>query len=266
MSKIAYLEQAGARIGYRDDGEGAPVILVHGTGGDGEANFAGLMPHLRGRRVLRPDYAGSGLTQDPAETLTLDRLAGQIAAVADHAGLATFDLVGFSLGAAVAARYAAGHPERVGRLVLIGGFTAGSDPRAQLQFRHWADLARRDPAALARLMLLTGFGHGFLAGIEDMDAVVSNMVASSNWDGIARQSELDLKVDISDDLGAIRARTLVLGNRFDQMVDPEASQVLARGIADATLDWIAGPHLALMETPDVVAARINLHLAASGEA
>ncbi|MFC7705602.1 alpha/beta fold hydrolase [Plastorhodobacter daqingensis] len=102
-------------------------------------------------------------------------------------------------------------------------------------------------------MLLTGFSHVFLSGIGDIEAVVSDMVRRSNWQGVARQSELDLRVDVSGDLGAIKAETLVLGNLYDQMVDPAASRALARGITDAALAWIEGPHLALMETPEAVA-------------
>lgn len=253
MSKIEYLQHDSTRIGYREDGEGQPLVLVHGTGGDGDANFSGLMPYLSDRRIIRPDYAGARLTDDPVEDLTLDRLAGQVLAAADHAGVETFDLLGFSLGAAVATRLAAQQPDRVERLVLVGGFVCGDDPRSQLQFRHWADLARRDPASLARLMLLTGFSHAFLAGIGDMGSVVAEMVASSNWSGIARQAELDLQVDVSGDLADVRAHTLVLGNQHDQMVDPKASIALADGIGCATLDWIDGPHLALMETPKPVA-------------
>lgn len=257
MSKIAYLQHDGACIGYRDDGEGRPLVLVHGTGGNGEVNFSGLMPYLSNRRVIRPDYAGSGLTDDPVETLTLDRLAGQVLAAVDHAGVETFDLLGFSLGAAVAVRLASRQPKRVERLSLIGGFVSGADPRSQLQFRHWADLAGRDPASLARLMLLTGFSHAFLAGINDMEAVVSEMVASSNWVGITRQAELNLQVDVSSDLADIRAHTLVLSNQQDQMVDPKASFALADGIRRTTLDWIDGPHLALMETPKPVAGLLK---------
>ena len=107
MSKIEYLHHDGARIGYRDDGKGRPIVLIHGTGGDGEANFAGLMPYLSDRRVIRPDYAGSGLTDDPTEVLSLDRLVDQVLAAVAHAGAGTFDLLGFSLGAAVATRLAA---------------------------------------------------------------------------------------------------------------------------------------------------------------
>ncbi|RIA00603.1 alpha/beta fold hydrolase [Cereibacter sphaeroides] len=261
MSKIEYVHHNGARVGYRDDGAGKPLILVHGTGGDGEANFEGLLPHLSRRRLLRPDYAGSGLTEDPTEVLTLDHLVQQVIAAADHAGIDRFDLAGFSLGSAVAVRLAALHSGRVDRLVLIGGFVHASDPRSRLQFGLWADLARRDPATLARLMMLTGFSRAFLAGVADMEAVVSDMVSGGNWEGVALQAELDLRVDVSPDLSLIRAPTLVIGNRCDQMVDPAASTTLAAGIAGATLAWLEGPHLALMERPEAAAELLLRHLA-----
>ena len=260
MSRIERFNHNGAVLGYRADGAGRPIVLVHGTGGDGAANFEGLMPYLADRFVLRPDYAGSGMTEDPTEVLTLDHLVAQVIAAADHAGLDAFDLLGFSLGSAVAIRLAAVHPDRVDKLVLIGGFISGSDPRSQLQFEHWAHLARTAPDALARLMLLTGFSHDYLSAAGDLNAVLDDMDAGSNWEGIARQAELDLKVDVSSDLGLVKARTLVVGNRYDQMVDPAASKMLADGIEGAALAWIEGPHLALMEIPNVVGILLQNHL------
>ncbi|APZ51316.1 alpha/beta fold hydrolase [Salipiger abyssi] len=264
MSKIEYVQADGARIGYRDDGDGPALVLVHGTGGDGEDNWGEVLRGLPGRRILRSDYAGSGLTEDATERLTLDRLADQVLAAADHAGVETFDLAGFSLGAAVALRIAARHPDRVRRLVSLGGFVTGGDPRSRLQFDHWVELAGRDREALARLILLTGFSADFVAGMGDLDAVVAQMVEVTHWEGMARQAMLDKIVDVSADLAAIRAPTLVLGNRHDQMVPPSASVALAAGIAGARLGWIDGPHLSPMECPEAVAAAIAGFLGASG--
>ena len=253
MTKIEYFNHCNAAIGYRDKGEGPALVLIHGTGGDGEANWSGVAESLSGRRILRPDYAGSGLTKDPATHLTLDHIADQVLAAVNHAGVATFDLAGFSLGAAVAIRIAARHPERVTSLVSLGGFANGGDPRSLMMFDHWIDLARRDPGALARLMLLSGFTPEYVAGMGDLDVVVSAMIDTMNWTGVALQAELDKSVDITADLNAVTARTLVLGNRRDQMVAPSASITLAEGIAGARLDWIDGPHLSPMEMPETVA-------------
>lgn len=104
MGGTHFTEHDGARIGYRDDGAGPALVLLHGTGGDGDANWSGVLAGLDGRRVIRPDYAGSGLTTDDTAPLSVDRLAAQVLAAVDHAGVDGFDLVGFSLGAALARR------------------------------------------------------------------------------------------------------------------------------------------------------------------
>ena len=138
--------------------------------------------------------------------------------------------------------------------------TDGNGDRRRSRRIDRADHIRADPDALARLMILTGFSHDFLSGLGDLDAIVRDMVDGSNWDGIARQAELDLRVDISEDLRLVKAPTLVLGNRYDQMVDPAASATIADAIEGADLRWIEGPHLALMEQPSVIGALINDYL------
>ncbi|TYC54142.1 alpha/beta hydrolase [Rhodobacterales bacterium] len=260
MSKIEHFQSGKATIGYRDEGEGPALVLVHGTGGDGAANWDLVVPHIKGRRILRPDYAGSGLTEDTTRTLTLDHLADQVLAAMDHAGIETCDLAGFSLGAAVAVRIAARNPGRIENLILLGGFASGADPRSRLQFDLWIELAERDRQTLARLLLLTGFSADHVAKMENLDEVVSQMVEFTNWEGMVRQAKLDSEIDVSADLASVTGRTLVLGNRQDQMVPPSASEELAAGIADARLGWIDGPHLSPMECPAEVAAAVSAFL------
>ena len=83
-------------------------MLVHGTGGAAATNWAHLMEAFADgrRRVIALDLSGSGDTTDDGDPLTLDRLAAQVHAVVDAAGGRPFDLLGFSLGACVAAHLA----------------------------------------------------------------------------------------------------------------------------------------------------------------
>ena len=58
-----YAKHDGARIAWRRDGQGPALVLVHGTGGDGESNWAGVLDRFTPDwTVIRPDYAGSGAT------------------------------------------------------------------------------------------------------------------------------------------------------------------------------------------------------------
>lgn len=256
---MRFTESDGLRVGYRQDGQGPAIVLVHGTGGDGASNWDQVAKDLaRDFTVLRPDYSGSGQTGDDDRPLTVARLARQVLAAMDEAGQDRVCLVGFSLGAAIAARIAADHPERVGQLVLIAGF-AQLDARLALQFGLWRDLIGSDRAAMARLVLLTGFSPAALSlwGEAAVEQAVDDMVKTQNWAGMARQVDLDLRLDVSDAPTRITAPTLVIGGALDHMVPPAHAQGLAAAIAGARYLELPTGHLAPMERPDLVAAAIR---------
>jgi pimeloyl-ACP methyl ester carboxylesterase/DNA-binding CsgD family transcriptional regulator len=73
-------------------------------------------------RYVTYDTRGCGLSQRHVEEISLEAWICDLETVVDALGLATFPLLGISSGAAIALAYAARHPERVSRLVLLGGF------------------------------------------------------------------------------------------------------------------------------------------------
>ncbi|GED99852.1 3-oxoadipate enol-lactonase [Gordonia spumicola] len=95
-----------------------PVVLVHGMGGDRSTwrMFAGEL-RSRGRTVVSFDLRGHGRT-GPGDSYRLGDFRDDLAAVVDHLGVDRVDLVGHSLGAHTALRYAMAEPGRVRRMVL----------------------------------------------------------------------------------------------------------------------------------------------------
>lgn len=226
----------GLRIAYRRDGAGPALVLVHGTGGDSLGNWDGVTGDLAAdHTVIRPDYSGSGETEDDGRPLSVETFAAQVLAAVDHAGFARFALVGFSLGAAVALQIAADHPDRVSALVLIAGFAA-PDPRLRLQFELWRELIASDRAAMARLVLLTGFSPQALSswGDEGVGQALRDTIDGQNWPGMARQTEVDLALDVSPAIARISAPTLAIGCSHDHMVPPAHSRALAAAIPGAS--------------------------------
>lgn len=110
------------RLRYRVEGRGPAVVLLHGFAGrleNMDRLAAALMP---GSRVIRMDLRGFGESDRPHEASRYGlNLANDVIALLDHLGERRADVVGFSLGAAVAAKVAARRPDRVRRLVLLGG-------------------------------------------------------------------------------------------------------------------------------------------------
>ncbi len=134
----------GATVHYTTTGAGPGLVMVAGTGLDSQINYGHLVPAFAERRtVVLPDYAGSGATVEPSGPLEVDVLAGQIAAVAERSADGPVDLLGYSLGAVVAAAVAATHTHLVRRLVLVAGWPGPDDARQQLAFDLWQRLERR---------------------------------------------------------------------------------------------------------------------------
>lgn len=246
------IEVSGATVSYRVDGSGQGLVLVSGTGGTLQSNWDHLIDALAPHRtVVRVDYSGSGETRDSHEILSVEILAEQVVAAAKASGAEPFDLVGYSLGASVAIHIAAQYPERVRSLVLLAGFASAEDSRLQLQSGLWLDLIRLDPRAFARLVLLTGFSPAFLSQLDEQQIGewVEAICTVNRWDGIARQIDLDRRLDVRAQLPRIAAPTLVIGCAQDQMVPVEHSRALAAAIPGAHYAQLDSGHLAPFERP-----------------
>ena len=98
------------------------IILIHGFARSGEFWF-NMVPYLaRFYRVICPDLRGLGQStplHDPARALSLSAYIGDIEAVADHAGAATFHLVGEAIGGAITLIFAAERPQRLRTLSVL---------------------------------------------------------------------------------------------------------------------------------------------------
>lgn len=242
----------GAGVEYYVDGQGPPLVLIHGTGGDAVSNWRFVVDRLsRNWTIIRPNYSGSGGTRDDGRPLTLDYLAGQVLAAARHAGADGFHLVGFSLGAAVAARLAARHPEHVRALVLLAGL-ARADARLKLEFELWKTLIRTDRRAMMQLILLTGFSPDYISALGEhaLGNAVEEALPYINWDGMLRQTELDLVADVTADLRRIVAPTLSIGCTHDHMVPPSHARGLAAEISGASYAELPTGHISVEENAE----------------
>lgn len=169
----------GVQIAFFDQGEGEPIVLVHGFASTKEVNWIvpGWVATLTraGRRVIALDNRGHGASAklyDPAAYRSA-MMAEDVRALIDHLGLPRADVMGYSMGARISAFLALANPKRV-RSVVLGGLGMGlingvgdperiaqaleapsladvTDPGAR-QFRSFAEQTRSDLRALAACM------------------------------------------------------------------------------------------------------------------
>jgi len=123
---MPHFEHDGVEIAFLDEGEGEPIVLVHGFASTAQVNwvYPGWVTTLTGagRRVIALDnrgHGGSGKLYDPAAYHSA-LMAEDVRALLDHLGLMRADVMGYSMGARITAFFALAHPERIGRAVLGG--------------------------------------------------------------------------------------------------------------------------------------------------
>jgi haloalkane dehalogenase len=131
------LEFEGYRMHYVDEGEGEPVLLLHGEP-TWSYLWRNIVPQLPGRKIA-PDLIGFGRSDKPEEIgwYSYDRHVASIATLVDALDLRDLTLVVHDWGGPIGLRYAVEHPDRVARLVVlntaIGGGRAPSE--TWLRFR-----------------------------------------------------------------------------------------------------------------------------------
>ena len=114
-----YAPVNGLELYYEVNGEGDPLILLHGGVGAIEM-FGEVLPMLAGgRQVIGVDLQAHGRTADVDRPMTFEAMADDVGALIGHLGFEKADVMGYSLGGGVALQTAIRHPEAVRKLVVV---------------------------------------------------------------------------------------------------------------------------------------------------
>lgn len=127
-------EVEGVRLRVVSEGEGEPVLILHGFTGSAES-MEGVSDRLRAHfRVHRVDLVGHGQSESPsnAEAFTMPQCVAQLHALLGALDLPRVSVIGYSMGGRAALSLAVAHPDRIRRLVLVGASPglAGAEERA----------------------------------------------------------------------------------------------------------------------------------------
>lgn len=220
-----YADAAGWRVRYVRAGQGPPLVLLHGFASS-MYTWSEVLPALaREHDVVALDFPGHGGSEVRPELSADDwvRVAG---ALADGLGLGRFDLVGHSLGGAVACVTTAQRPAQVRRLALIdaAGFNLAPGERPALlrvlgavpaRVFEWLPLRR--PAI--RLGLRQVFHDDARLTPERVDEYVAPLIRPGASAAVRSLLGSRDRLGVPALVGEIRAPTLVLWGRHDRWID-----------------------------------------------
>lgn len=235
------------QVHYNDLGEGAEtVVMLHGSGpgASGWANFnRNLEPLLAaGYRVVLLDCPGWSKS-DPivCRGSRSDLNATALKGLLDVLGLERVHILGNSMGGHSAVAFALSYPQRVGKLVLMGGGTGGASPFVPMptegiklinalyreptidNLKKMMNVFVYDPSDLTEALFQTRLDN-MLSRRDHLDNFVASLAANPKQ-----------FPDFGARLGEIKARTLVVWGRNDRFVPMDVGLRLIAGIADAEL-------------------------------
>jgi pimeloyl-ACP methyl ester carboxylesterase/AraC-like DNA-binding protein len=260
--EIRYCAAAdGTRLAYATTGDGFPIVKAPSWMSHLEvdpvspAHGHWVTECTRHNRFIRSDMRGFGLSEWEPRSLDFDHMVADLETVIDDAGVETCDLIGLTHGGTVAMAYAARHPERVRKLVVVNGFAAGWRVRADPEEIAWREslmeMNRRQPAfrrSLLGEMFITLYYPS--AGQQLIDWHNENFRKLGPAKNMEPVIDLVSRIDIRDELKKIRAPTLFFHCRLDGNVPLVAGRQAADGIAGARfVELDSANHFVLADEP-----------------
>ena len=202
---------------------------------------------------VRYDERGCGMTDWDVEELSLERWTDDLEAVVNAAVPAgAVALLGISQGAAACIAYAVRHPERVSRIVLYGGYALGYYQRgisdAAREYRAIIEAVRvgwgKENPAFRQLFTSRFLPEGTQEQVSWFNELCRK---TTSPEMAARLMEARANLNVVDLLSQVRAPTLVIHARDDNVVPISAGRFLASAIPDAQFVELPGKNHVLLE-------------------
>ena len=251
------VDVAGVRLHVRDSGpkDASAVILLHGFGASLHTWEAWAQDLAKDHRVIRFDLPGSGLSSpDPTGIYTDARSMQLLVALMDQRGVARAAIVGNSIGGRLAWTFAATHPERVSKLVLVSpdgfaspGFDYGKVPEVSPMLKLMRYVL---PKALLRMSLAPAYADPQVMTDDLATRYHDLMLAPGARDALMARMAQTTLVDPVPLLQRIEAPTLLLWGQQDAMIPFGNSADYLKAIRGARLVPVPGVgHLPQEEAP-----------------
>lgn len=248
---------AGARMHVRDSGprSGPTVIMIHGFGASLHT-WEPWAEMLQDRfRVIRLDLPGSGLSSpDPTGRYDDGRTMELLIALMDQLGVTKTALIGNSIGGRISWRFAAEHPGRVSKLVLIApdgyashGFVYDQAPKVPVTLRAMRYIL---PKPLLRMSLVPAYGNPSTLTPALMDRYHDLMLAPGSRAALLARMEQTILVDPEPLLRRIEVPVLLVWGVKDAMIPVANAADYQRALPAAELVTFADlGHLPHEEAP-----------------
>ena len=246
----------GIKIAYGVRGAGPPLVLIMGYRLSSLAWPLDFVEALAARfTVILFDNRGTGTSDKPTFGYEIANMAKDVGGLLDHLEIARANILGYSMGGAIAQDFVRQFPDRVLGLVLCATMCGG--PRAVYAspsvVRVMRELDGLKPEEIARRIWSVTYSPGYLENHQKLaeDQMRREIAAPTPLHAADLQYQALAEFDCSKALPDVKAPTLVLTGDLDQLVSPQNSKFIASLIPGASLIVIPGcGHRMMWEATD----------------
>lgn len=259
-----YVDAAGQRIGFRREGAGPPLVLLHGAVADSRVWRVELESFADVFTVVAWDAPGCGGSADPPPDFRMADFADALADLLDALDLAPAHVLGHSWGSTLALELYLRRPSAVRSLILVGAYAgwAGSLPASEVQRRlqfalQVADLGRHafDPRSMRGL-----FSD---AMPPERAEELASIMRDARPAGTRAMAKALAETDLRDALPTIGVPTLVVCGDADERSPLNVGRKLQSAIPGSTLAVLSGlGHECYLESADTFDAEVRRFLLA----
>ncbi len=237
------------RMAVEIEGEGEPVVMIHGLGGTSNT-FTPLLGALTRHRTIRFDLPGSGRSHRVEGPLSLQLFLERTLLVMQRAEVERVHVVAHSMGTIVAAHLAATEPGKVASLALFGPLLAPPEPaRAAIRARA-AEARKGDMQPIADALLQSSVSAETRARRPTAAAFVRESLMRQDPEGYARSCEALAEMQPAE-TSRIECPALLVTGDEDVVAPPQAVRMMGERIAGSRVEVLRGcGHWTPVEKPE----------------
>jgi 3-oxoadipate enol-lactonase len=254
------MSEIGLMASFEDSPADAPVLVLGPSLGTSRKVWDGQVAALGSRfRLLRFELPGHGGAGSPEPPYSITDLGLGVLDLLDEFGVERAAYCGVSLGGMIGMWLAAQFPDRIDSLGLV--CTSAYLPPAESWQSRASLVLSAGLAPVVEASLGRWFTPEFATSAPDVVAGFGDELRWTNSTGYAGCCLAIAEMDLRADLAKIKAPTLVISGGRDPSTPPSHGRVIADGIEGARLLVVDdAAHLALVSSPEVVAAALLEHL------
>lgn len=220
---------------YKVEGSGETIVFIHGLS-DNLTYWEFLTSNLRhDYQVVRFDLRGHGQTELGDDEISIGTYVEDLHDLLNDLNIDKINLIGFSMGGAVAHEFTVRYPDIVSSLVLMACFY-GADEHSEIIFNQWRDALKigfnEFYDSILPMVVCPNFIEENKAEIEMLREIASE---SANVPAYIRAIDACLNFDIGDELSSIDVPTLILAGKYDEITSLKSQEELQGKIRNSRL-------------------------------